>query len=84
MNHSALSVVPILGFMRFSPLALFLLWCSGLLGQPVLQPFDVNPVGYTADVIAAEFIEPTPASDQPQAWDSVSYTHLTLPTNHPV
>jgi len=39
------------------------------LGQPVLQPFDANPVGYTADIIAAEFIEPTPASDEPQAWD---------------
>ena len=55
--------------MRFSPLALLLLWCSGLLGQPVLQPFDLTPLGYTADIIAAEFIEPTPASDQPQAWD---------------
>ena len=37
--------------------------------QPVLQPFNLNPVGYTADIIAAEFIEPTPASDEPQAWD---------------
>ena len=54
-------------FMRLP--SLLLLWCSGLLGQPVLQPFDVNPLGYTADIIAAEFIEPTPASDQPQAWD---------------
>jgi hypothetical protein len=55
--------------MRFPLLNLLLLGCSGVLGQPVLQPFDLNPLGYTADVIAAEFIAPTPASDQPQTWD---------------
>ena len=71
---------PYLGFMRFPLLSLVLLLCSGVFAQPVLQQFDLNPLGYTADLLAAEYIAPTPAGDEMQSWDfsGVSGTTVVL------
>ena len=71
---------PYLGFMRLSLLSPLLLLCSGVLAQPVLQPFDLNPLGYSADLLAAEYIAPTPPGDEMQSWDfsSVSGTAVGL------
>ena len=37
--------------------------------QPVLEWVAPAGVGYSADILAAGFVEPTPASADPQSWD---------------
>lgn len=53
---------------RFSFLLLFS--CFGLLqAQPVLQWAPPPGTGYSADLVAGDFIEPTPGGEAAQAWD---------------
>ena len=55
--------------MRLVFVILFFSLSGALLSQPVFQEPAMAPLGYSADIIAADFIPPTPPSAEPQAWD---------------
>ena len=55
--------------MRYLLLALLFMVTSGMVAQPVFQQPVLAPLGYTADVISTDYIEPTAPSDEPQVWD---------------
>lgn len=47
----------------------FLSLNGALFSQPFIQEPVPPPLGYTADLIAAAFIDPTPSDDAAQVWD---------------
>ena len=51
------------------PLIFLVCCCVSLVAQPVLEWTPPPGVGYAADVLASDFIEPTPSGEAAQEWD---------------
>jgi len=55
--------------MRFALFSVFFLLSAGLLGQPVIEAPVWAPPGFSADIIAGDYVAPSPAGNEPQSWD---------------